>query len=258
MKSITENQREQIIGLLNSGETIREVSRRVKVGVATVSRVGNHYCSARNRQKEGRPAVLTEADKRYCVRQVTKGGVNNADKVKRALETDLGIQVRASTVRRALRGAGLGAMAKPRKPLISAKNARKRLAWCKAHADWTVDDWRRVVWSDETKINRFNSDGRVWAWIRDGESLKPKYVKVTVKHGGGSIMLWSAITYAGVGWLCKIDGNMDKELYKEILEDDQSKTIDYTREKLGLRRDQLIFQHDNDPKHTSKISSTKS
>lgn len=258
MKSITENQREQIIGLLNSGETIREVSRRVKVGVATVSRVGNHYCSARNRQKGGRPAVLTEADKRYCVRQVTKGGVDNAVKVKRALETDLGIQVSASTVRRALRGAGLGAMTKPRKPLISAKNARKRLAWCKAHADWTVDDWRRVVWSDETKTNRFNSDGRVWAWIRDVESLKPKHVKVTVNHGGGSIMLWSAITYAGVGWLCKIDGNMDKELYKEILEDDQSKTIDYTCEKLGLRRDQVIFQHDNDPKHTSKISSTKS
>ncbi|KAG0973798.1 hypothetical protein G6F29_012625 [Rhizopus arrhizus] len=106
-----------------------------------------------------------------------------------------------------------------------------------AHKDWTVDDWKRVVWSDETKINRFNSDGRTWTWIRSGESLKSHHVKMTVKHGGGNIMLWSAITYAGVGWMCKINGNMDKTLYKEISEDE-------------LERD---FPNDNDPKHTSKL-----
>ena len=76
---------------------------------------------------------------------------------------------------------------------------------------------------------------------------------MTVKHGGGSIMLWSAITYAGTGWICKIDGNKDKALYKEILVDEQSKTIDYLCQKLKLRRDQDVFQHDNDPKNTSKL-----
>ncbi|KAG1029711.1 hypothetical protein G6F43_014000 [Rhizopus delemar] len=119
-----------------------------------------------------------------------------------------------------------------------------------AHRDWTIDDWKRVVWSDETKINRFNSDGRTWTWIRSGESLKSHHVKMTVKHGGGNIMLWSAITYAGVGWMCKINGNMDKTLYKEILEDELERTIEYGTNKLGLERHQVIFQHDSDPKHT--------
>jgi hypothetical protein len=40
---------------------------------------------------------------------------------------------------------------------------------------------------------------------------------MTVKHGGGNIMLWSAVTYAGVGWRCKINVKMDKTLYKETL-----------------------------------------
>jgi transposase len=66
-------------------------------------------------------------------------------------------------------------------------------------------------------------------------------------------MLWSAITYAGPGWMCKIEGHMDKTLYKEILEDDQKKTIDFACEELNLRRDQIIFQHDSDPKNTSNL-----
>ncbi|KAG1136550.1 hypothetical protein G6F37_012573 [Rhizopus arrhizus] len=76
---------------------------------------------------------------------------------------------------------------------------------------------------------------------------------MTVKHGGGNITLWSAITYAGVGWMCKINGNMDKTLYKKILEDELERTMEYGTNKLRLERHQVIFQHDNDPKHTSKL-----
>jgi hypothetical protein len=45
---------------------------------------------------------------------------------------------------------------------------------------------------------------------------------ITVKHGGDNIMLWSAITYAEAGCMYKINGSMDKTLYKEILEDNWS------------------------------------
>ena len=115
-----------------------------------------------------------------------------------------------------------------------------------------MDDWKRVIWSDETKINRFHFDGREWVWIRANENLQNRHCKLTVKHDGGGIMFWSAISYAGVGWICKINGNMDQYLYKEILEEDLEQTIQYTCEKLGLRRDQIIFQQDNDPKHKAK------
>jgi hypothetical protein len=63
--------------------------------------------------------------------------------------------------------------------MLSVKNARKRLAWCKAHRYWTIDDWKRMVWSDETKVNRFNSDGRTWAWVRDGQTLQPRHINAT-------------------------------------------------------------------------------
>jgi hypothetical protein len=43
-------------------------------------------------------------------------------------------------------------------------------------------------------------------------------------------MIWSALTYAGTGWMCKIDGNMDKTLYKETLQDVQDRTINFAAE----------------------------
>ena len=55
-----------------------------------------------------------------------------------------------------------------------------------------MDDWKRVIWSDETKINYLGSDGHKWAWKKAGEGLSNRLVEGTVKFGGGSVMMWAA------------------------------------------------------------------
>jgi hypothetical protein len=45
---------------------------------------------------------------------------------------------------------------------MSAKHVKEKLEFAKMHKDWTVRDWKRVVFSDETKINRLCSDGISW------------------------------------------------------------------------------------------------
>ncbi|KAK4521097.1 uncharacterized protein ATC70_013041 [Mucor velutinosus] len=252
MKANAPSKVNSAITMLRSNVSIREIAEKLSLGKSTIGRIRMENCPGVKTSKGGRLRVLSEADKRYCVRKVTKERVSSAVKVTKMLK-NFQMKVHPETVRRALRTAGLGAIEKEKKPLLSDANVKKRLAWCKQHKDWTVDDWKRVIWTDETKINRFNSDGRQWAWIRSGEQLQNHHVKLTVKHGGGSIMFWSAITYAGVGWMCKINGNMDKALYKETLQDELEQTIAFSVEKLGFSREQVIFQQDNDPKHTSNL-----
>ena len=87
MRSIQEHQKNQIISMLNDGQTIRQVAEKISVSTATVSRVGKLYCSEREKDKGGRREVLSAADKRYCVRLVTKGRVDSASKVRKQFET---------------------------------------------------------------------------------------------------------------------------------------------------------------------------
>jgi hypothetical protein len=54
---------------------------------------------------------------------------------------------------------GFKAKKKAKKPHLTAKQKAERYKWAKAHINWIVNDWKRVIFSDETKINLWNSDG---------------------------------------------------------------------------------------------------
>ncbi len=69
----------------------------------------------------------------------------------------------------------------------------------------------------------------------------------TVKHGGGSVLMWGCMSAAGVGELHFIDGIMNSQMYCSILKEKMLPSL----RALGLR---ALFQHDNDPKHTSKAT----
>jgi hypothetical protein len=48
-------------------------------------------------------------------------------------------------------------------------------------------------------------------------------------------MIWSCISCIGVGWMCKIDSIMDKELYGTILRDELRKAVKLVCQETGLR-----------------------
>ena len=77
------------------------------------------------------------------------------------------------------------------------------------HQHWTVEDWKRDIWSDEAKINCLGSYGRKWVWKKKGEGLNDRLVQGTPKYGGGHVMLWGCFGWDGAGYAPKIDGTID-------------------------------------------------
>lgn len=79
------------------------------------------------------------------------------------ISTDLG-NISPMTVWRILRAAGMKKTKPTRKPGLAEKMKRERLQFCLRYKDRTLDDWKRVIWSDETAfvINHRRGGYRVW------------------------------------------------------------------------------------------------
>ena len=65
-----------------------------------------------------------------------------------------------------------------------------------------------------------------------------------MKYEDGNIMIWG---WNGVDYLAEVEGRMDANQYVFILEDHMLPSL----EESGIP-EEVIFQQDNDPKHTSK------
>ena len=74
------------------------------------------------------------------------------------------------------------------KPLISKKNRKARLDFAKKYRDEPQKFWDKVLWTDEAKINLYQSDGEAKGWRKKGSAHDPKNTSSSVKHGGGNIM----------------------------------------------------------------------
>lgn len=250
MRPINNTVHKEIEALINQGLSTRAIASRLHLSHMTVSRVRNTYNPAIPRSAGGRPPKLTDSAKRRIARLVGSGAVETASQARDVLRNTMQVQVSSLTIRRALRQQGFRAVVKVKKPKLQPHHRKQRLQFARIHKDWTVEDWKKVIWSDETKINRYESDGRVWAWKRPHGGLQDHHVQGTVKHGGGHIMLWGCITACGIGNFCKIEGNMDSAVYTDILSDELLNTIDM----YDLDRGSIIFQQDNDSKHTSRLA----
>ena len=152
------------------------------------------------------------------------------------------------TIRRRLKSVGqLKCRTAAKKPWLSRGNRLKRLVWARAHVNWTHHQWRKVLWSDESKfVIRYHASRKVWRL--KGQRFNPKNTLKTVKHDK-KVMVWGCFAYGGVGNLYRIQGIMMKEDYHHIL----SRHMVPSARAL-FPRNNFLFQQDNDPKHTAMLN----
>ena len=168
---------------------------------------------------------------------MTRGKLNTVVEATKNVQEAFGMQVCVEIVRRALCRVGLQSQDKQKNPRLSIKNVKTRLDFARAHLDWTIDDWSCAIYSDESKINRFCSNGISWCWSCDPHELSTCIVIETVKHGGGGIMIWGNMTSQGPGLVYKIESRLNQHGYRQILE----QIIDDTIRKYNLDATKVIF-----------------
>jgi hypothetical protein len=51
-----------------------------------------------------------------------------------------------------------------------------------------------MIWSYESSFTLFSTSGRVYIWRSPKEAYNPECLAPAVKHGGGSMMVWAAVS----------------------------------------------------------------
>ncbi len=126
------------------------------------------------------------------------------------------------------------------KPLLKQKHRQHHLTWAKEIKNWTVAQWSKVLFSNGSKF--CISFGR----RKRGAAQNPRCLKSSVKFPQ-SVMIWAAMSSAGVGSLCFLKSTVKAAIYQDILEHFMIPSAD----KLCGDAD-FIFQQDLAPAHTAK------
>ncbi len=157
------------------------------------------------------------------------------------------LNVSSRTVRRVLSKHGRISRKPVCKQLLTEPMKKKRLSWAKLHRSWTIEQWRKVLFTDES---HFFVQGQQIRYVRraSGESLTCQHVNQTTKCPE-KVMFWGCFSAAGPGRLHVCEGMMNTDQYIKVIDE---RIIPELKEKFP--DDDGVLQQDKAPCHTSKKS----
>jgi transposase len=250
MKQLSDFNLGKIIALREQGLTYREIAEKIKRSITTISSVlkrNNERGHPFRKAGSGRPSALNNEHKKVLATIMKKEPKLSVCKMNAKLKDKTGVSICHETVRRELKKQGIFAYSPVKRPKLNENHKISRFNLCNKWSDEPEEYWEKVIFSDECKFNLHNSDGKTYVWRKQGTGLETRYLKETIKHGGGFVMVWGCISSKGIGRLVFIEGIMDSPYYKRILVNNLKRSAT----SMGLT--DFIFQQDNDPKHTSEL-----
>ena len=106
------------------------------------------------------PSFLLVINSPLSVKSALGNLIMHAVQATQFIDSTITTPITPQTVRNVLKEAGLQSATKKKVPMLKASHRQRHLKFAQYHENWTVEDWKRVLWTDETKVNRIGSDGK--------------------------------------------------------------------------------------------------
>jgi transposase len=200
----------------------------------------------RSKPRSGQPSKLSSEEKENLVHLARE----NPHIKLVELQQSVDMRCCKNTIRTVFRKLHMRKWLQRKRPEILAHNAEKRLEWAQRYAHYTAEDWRRVIWSDESTVERGKGGQLIWTWNSPKEQLIEHDVHEIRTGKSIKKMFWAAFRYNQRTQLIpltpdgsSLGGGITATVIKQT----------YMDQLPGLLRDGNIFMHDNAPVHTAYI-----
>jgi len=160
---------------------------------------------------------------------------------------NFGVTINKDTCRKILLRRGLESHLAVQKPLLTVRNRLKRRNWCKQRLHWSVEDWSRVIFSDEANYEVFNRKSAIYVKRLKSDMYASRYAKPRIQGGQGSVGIWGCISYHGTGVSQCYQGRIDQYKYQEVLDNCLFPSVDLMYDQDSAWQ----FVQDGAPAHTA-------
>ena len=166
--------------------------------------------------KSGRPSVCTEEATKKVINFVTKSA---AGRESTCTEIAANVGITARSIHRILRRNRFRKCKRTVKPGLTEAMKDARLQFCLRVKDWTLEDWKAVIWSDETSVVLGHRRGAIRVWRRAWE----KYNKTCMTRrwkSASEFMFWGCFSYDKKGpfYIWKNETAAEKKEAQEFID----------------------------------------
>ncbi len=212
--------REKIIEMFKNNVPQRKIGRDLDISPSTVHNIIKRFKESGGisvRKGQGRKPKLNNRDLRSLRRHCIKNRHSSISDITTWAQDYFGKPLSSTTIRSYIHKCQLKLYCAKRKPYVNSVQKRRRLLWARRHLGWTITQWKRVLWSDESVFQVFfGRNGRRVLRTKEENDHPDCYQQQVQKPG--SVMVWGYVSALGKGNLHFCDGTINAEKYIEILE----------------------------------------
>jgi len=247
MPRLNSEERAQVLAMLECGRTQEQVARRFNVSRSTIVRLIRRVRdtgTSIDRPRSGRPRVTSIRQDNYIRQRHLRDRFVTAQSTSRIVVGNRGRPISRHTVRNRLRERGITCRRPYRGLILTLRHRHQRLIWARNHRG---QRWQNVVFSDESRFNLWNADGRIRVYRRRHERYANNCVLEHNRYGGGGVMVWAAINHRFKSQLVVCQGNLTARRYIDQI-------LRHVVVPLFRQRQGLVYQHDNARPHVARVT----
>lgn len=168
-----------ILALRRDGRTLEYIRIFTGVSISTIqSFLTIHHddpiddINLADRQRSGCPRATSSRTDRLIIRNLkTNRFISPHEMTQNLRDTNL-IDLSDRTIKNRAEEIGLHHRIRRKRPELSKQQIQDRLKWAIDHQGWTMEDWKKVLWTDESKVCALTNSARQYVWRFEGEEYE--------------------------------------------------------------------------------------